>query len=86
MKAVLRLHADDLASLVTPALQLLGDVHADAQGFAQEPGVDPFEDVLGEVGLPLAEAPSQQEFLRIAQRRQRFISRVLSKCKGVASC
>lgn len=62
---MLQLHTDYLASLFTPALKLLSDLHADTQGFAQEPGVDSFKDVLGEVGLPPAESPSQQELLQI---------------------
>jgi hypothetical protein len=64
---MLQLHTDYFASLVMAALKLLSDIHADTQGFAQEPGVDSFEDVLGEVGLPLAEPPSQQELLQIVQ-------------------
>jgi hypothetical protein len=64
---MLQLHTDYFASLVMSALKLLSDIHADTQGFAQEPGVDSFEDVLGEVGLPLAESPSQQELLQIVQ-------------------
>jgi hypothetical protein len=62
---MLQLHTDYFASLVMSALKLLSDIHADTQGFAQEPGVDSFKDVLGEVDLPLAESPSQQELLRI---------------------
>lgn len=62
---MLLLHTDYFASLVTSALKLLGDIHAHTQGFAQEPGIDSSQDVLGEVELPLAETPSQQELLQI---------------------